>query len=384
MTIVEVCTLQLEQAFLEMPLSIYQHDPNWVRPLDQDIAQIFDKHTNPVFQNGGKACRWLIKDTNNQRYLGRIAAFIDAKGLENKTGGAGFFECTNHQKAANLLFDTAQNWLAKQGMKTMDAPINFGERSNWWGLLVQGFVQPIYCMPYNPPYYQTLIEHYGFQIHFKQHTFIRPLDTPLNPKYQIRANNIKQDQRYTFAHANKNNLDKLVADFIAIYNNAWKQHTTFFKPLAATDVKKIFQKIKPIADERLLWFAYFEGEPIAFFISMPDINPIIKKLNGKMNWLQKIFFWTQLRLKTIDSIYGVVFGIVPKHQALGIDAALIHHAASYLYKNPHYKTIEMAWVGDFNPKMIGTIKSIGGKPHRIFHTYRYTFDMPPSVSKKYK
>ncbi len=87
---------------------------------------------------------------------------------EQPTGGCGFFECIDNQQAADLLFDTAKNWLKQQGMEAMDGPINFGENDMWWGLLVEGFSRPYYGMNYNPPYYKRLFEHYGFKVLYEQ------------------------------------------------------------------------------------------------------------------------------------------------------------------------------------------------------------------------
>ncbi|HEX8549239.1 MAG TPA: hypothetical protein VF691_19920, partial [Cytophagaceae bacterium] len=158
--------------FLLLPVRLYKSDPNWIRPLDKDIEEIFDPEKNKYFRHG-KAIRWILKDENG-RTIGRVAAFINnktAKTTEYITGGIGFFECINDQKAANFLFDTSKKWLEENGMEAMDGPINFGERDKWWGLLVDGFIEPNYCMPYHFPYYQPLFENYGFKVYFEQYTY---------------------------------------------------------------------------------------------------------------------------------------------------------------------------------------------------------------------
>ena len=107
------------------------------------------------------------------RLMGRVAAFINNKKAyhyEQPTGGIGFFECIDDEKAAFLLFDTAKNWLSANGMQAMDGPINFGENDNFWGLLVEGFTVPSYGMNYNPPYYRPLFENYGFKTAYAQIT----------------------------------------------------------------------------------------------------------------------------------------------------------------------------------------------------------------------
>ena len=164
------------KAFLELPISINKGDKNWIRPIDKDIEKIFDPKTNKLFRNGG-AIRWILQDPNG-RVVGRIATFYDkatAKKNDQPTGGCGFFECINDQEAANLLFDASRNWLEKHGMEAMDGPVNFGSREVFWGCLSEGFYEPIYQMPYNPKYYNTLFVNYGFQNYFNQYTYHVPL-----------------------------------------------------------------------------------------------------------------------------------------------------------------------------------------------------------------
>src|SRR5690606_27991651 len=157
-------------AFLKVPLEIYRNFPNWIQPLDKDILQVFDPEKNKAFRSG-KPMRWILKDQQG-KLIGRIAAFTNSKyknkGDDVPVGGMGFFECINDQAAANLLFDTAKQWLQQEGKEAMDGPINFGERDRWWGLVTKGYQEPLYGMNFNPPYYVELFEQYGFKVFFEQ------------------------------------------------------------------------------------------------------------------------------------------------------------------------------------------------------------------------
>ena len=136
----------------------------------------------------GDAIRWVLKDEKND-LIGRIAVFYDKnKAYHNlqPTGGIGFFECINDQEAADFLFDAAKGWLSSKGMEAMDGPVNFGENFVNWGLLVEGFMQPTYGMPYNFPYYKDLFEQYGFKKYFDQYSFLDDFSKP----YPERMRNI--------------------------------------------------------------------------------------------------------------------------------------------------------------------------------------------------
>ncbi|MFW5687897.1 MAG: GNAT family N-acetyltransferase, partial [Bacteroidota bacterium] len=156
MQIIEVKTKKQKKDFLQVPRIIYKDNPVWISHLDNDIEKVFDPARNKFF-DFGIAVRFILYDKDN-RLIGRIAAFINrhlAYTYQHPTGGIGFFECINDASAANLLFDTAKDWLEQRGMEAMDGPINFGEKDRFWGLLVEGFeTPPPYLINYNPPYYR--------------------------------------------------------------------------------------------------------------------------------------------------------------------------------------------------------------------------------------
>ena len=147
MKVIEVEDKRSKKTFLDVARTIYKDDPNWICPLDNEVEAIFNPAKNPFFKHG-KCTRWILLDDRKQP-VGRIAAFINdlkAYNYEQPTGGMGFFECVNNEEYAFLLFDTAKNWLTERGMKAMDGPINFGERDKWWGIVVDGYYSPLYCM----------------------------------------------------------------------------------------------------------------------------------------------------------------------------------------------------------------------------------------------
>lgn len=163
MQLIEATTRQLAKDFIRVHVELNKNNPAWIRPLDKDILEVFNPKKNKAFRHG-EAIRWILKNSQG-KLIGRIAAFVNKKyknkGDDVPVGGIGFFDCINDQAAADMLFDVAKHWLMQKGMQAMDGPINFGERDRWWGLIVEGFQSPLYCMNYNPSYYQQLFETYG-------------------------------------------------------------------------------------------------------------------------------------------------------------------------------------------------------------------------------
>lgn len=380
MKLIEVKDKSQVREFLKLPVKLYKNEKNWIRPLDQDIEAVFDPKKNKFFRHG-ECTRWILKNEAGET-IGRVAAFINRKTLKKEdqpTGGMGFFECINDQKAVFKLFDCCKNWLAEREIEAMDGPINFGDRDRWWGTLVDGFdKEPNYCMPYNFPYYAELFEAYGFQLYFKQFTYGRPVkeigETSVREKVFERAERIRKDEKYHFKHIDKKDLFKYAEDFRTIYNKAWVKHKGVGEMPKAQAVS-IWKKLKPVMDERILWFGYYEGEPIAFFLNLPELNQIFKHMDGKLGWWEKLKFLYLKKTGACHKMFGVVFGVVPEFQGKGVEAAIVMAIADWIWAaNSQYQQYEMNWIGDFHPKMMRVASDVGGKIVKTHHTYRYLFD----------
>ncbi|HMO31806.1 MAG TPA: hypothetical protein PKE07_02295 [Lacibacter sp.] len=375
MQLIEVTDKHTAREFLLLPLSIYKHDANWIRPLDKDIAQVFDPKKNKAFRHG-EAIRWILKDASGTT-IGRVAAFVNkkykTKGDPVPVGGMGFFECSNNQAAANLLFDACRKWLQEKGMGAMDGPINFGERDRWWGLQVDGFQEPIYCMNYNPPYYQQLFETYGFQNFFNQFCYSLKVKDRLQEKFYIRHAELAKDPNYKAVHIKARELEKFARDFTKVYNKAWAGHGGL-KQMEERTVIKMFNSMKPVMDERISWLTYYKDEPIAVWLNIVDLNQWFKYLNGRFDWWGKLKFVWIKATKRNRKFNGIIFGIVPEFQGKGVDAFMIMEAAKVIQEPLLYDDYELQWIGDFNPKMINIALSLGTNVSRKLITYRYLFD----------
>ncbi len=374
MKVTEVQTEKDAQDFLLLPVNIYSDDPNWIRPLDKDIEIVFDRKKNKFFRHGN-CTRFLLKNDQGIT-IGRIAAFYNERTSAKEkqpTGGIGFFECPNDQNAANLLFDRAKQWLIENKQEAMDGPVNFGERDSWWGLIVQGFDPVPYKMNYNKPYYKQLFENYGFKTYFEQWCFSLKVHDKLQDKFHIRHDQISADPNYSSKYFRKSQLEKFAEDFRTIYNKAWAKHGGG-KELDQKQVLRLFNSMKPVIDEKLIWYVYYKNEPVGMWVNLPDINQIFKKFNGKFGLWQKLQFIIQLKRRRIKKMYGLVFGLVPEHQGKGVDAYLILEGATMMRKENIYHDYEMQWIGDFNPKMVAIAENLGTYKSRVLITYRYLFD----------
>ncbi|RRN76288.1 hypothetical protein EIM50_25455, partial [Pseudoxanthomonas sp. SGD-10] len=180
---------------------------------------------------------------------------------------------------------------------------------------------------------------------------------------------------YTFEHMRKSNLPKYIEDFRTVYNKAWVKHAGV-KEMSPAQAKVIMNQLKPVLDEKIIWYAYYKGECVGFYVNIPELNQLFKYVNGKLDLIGKLKFLYHKWRGTNKTMYGIVFGIAPEHQKKGVEAAMIVEAARVILDKDQvsYTDFQMNWIGDFNPKMMNVAEQIGGKIYKTHHTYRYLFD----------
>jgi hypothetical protein len=375
MNIIPVHTKKEEKAFLDFPRKLYRNDPNYVVQFDREIRSAFDRKINPYFKHGD-AVRWIALNEQNET-VGRIAAFYDTDKDEAdyvRSGGCGYFESINDQQAAFLLFDAAKEWLLQNGYEAMTGPINFGENDTNWGCLVQGFMPQGLGMTYNLPYYKDLFEGYGFRLYYRQLAFHLDLQKPFPERFWKIAEWINKRQGFTYKHYIPNQTARFVDDTVYIYNQAWSKLRKDYTPLNPDSLYDELRKVKMILDPEMIWYAYHEDEPIAFFMFLPDANQIFRHLNGKLHLINKLRFLYYKKRKTITRARGTVAGVIPKFQNSGVESGIFYKMRKVMDFKPQYKEFELSWVGDFNPKMISLYQNTGAVHAKTHHTYRYLFD----------
>jgi hypothetical protein len=327
---------------------VYAKDPVFVHYIENDVEDVFSPEKNKLFNKGWQVQRWVAK--KGSETVGRIAAFcriVEKDSMGNAIiadkGGIGFFDCVQDDIIAAQLFDTAENWLYQKGGGDIQAPINFGDRDSFWGLRIEGTTAPSYRENYHPAYYRQWFLSRGYEVEIEQFT------------YDI----IEEKFNY-------NQLEKFTTDFVTIYNKAWSFHEDF-EPLTNEALLKRFKSIKPAMPKEFAVFAYDQGEPIGLFISILELNLLFKSFKGKLGLWQKILF--MLQRNSIRKAKGIVFGIIPSHHNLGIETGMIIKFHQGLRALNRVDSMELSWIGDFNPKMISMLQSLGAYKTKTHHTF---------------
>lgn len=363
--IVEVVNKEHESQFFAVVDRVYAQDPKFIYPLKADIEAVFDPAKNKSFRNG-MARRWVIFDAQGVA-AGRIAAFYTQRPKSGKRGGIGFFECIQNDFMAMQLWDVAEKWLEEEQCLSIDAPVNFGDRDSFWGLMISSANPTSYKESYNPSYYRHWIESRGYYVEIEQNTYDITESTFNYDRFSKIANRVMSKSNYSFEFLEYKYLSKYANDFVEIYNQAWAFHEDF-EPLTQPVLLARLKEVKLAMPPEFAVFAYDNGRPIGFFIAILEVNQVFKQFRGKLGLWEKLQF--VFKRGEIDKAKGIVFGVVPSHHNLGIETGLIMKFHEGILKTRKAESMELAWVGDFNPKMISMLESLGAVKTKIHHTYR--------------
>lgn len=364
-SMIEVETAEDKTLFHRVMDGVYANDPDFIYPLENDVEGVFDPAKNKSFLTGA-ARRWVVMD-DKRKPVARIAAFYTQKPKSGKRGGIGFFECINNRELAMKIWDLAEHWLEDEQCITIDAPVNFGDRDSFWGLLISATNPVSYRENYNPAYYRPWIEERGYALEIEQSTYDITNATFNYERFSKISDRVMSKGNYRFVYVDYSKLNQFAADFVQIYNEAWAFHDDF-EPLTPEALKKRLKEIKPAMPKEFAVFAYDNDRPIGFFIAILEINQVFKRFKGKMGLWQQLQFL--LYRSSINKAKGIVFGVVPDYHNLGIETGLIMKCYDGIKDDKIVKSMELAWIGDFNPKMISMLESLGAKKTKIHHTYR--------------
>jgi hypothetical protein len=353
-------------AFIELPYKVYSDDPVWIPPLRDEQRKQFDPKHNPFLIH----CDWqlfLLKDEGE--VIGRIAAFVDNLAVEfweERIGLFGYFECIQDKEAARLLLEAAQNWLRVSGCSHMRGPWSFVSQE--WGMVVEGFVpSPVLMAPYNPPFYNDFLTDFGMRKvkdllcwyisiaeGYEIPERILKLTDAVTERYGVRIREIDV-RRY----------DQEVETLIDL-SNASIIENWGFSPVTEAEVRAMARDMKPILQPRGVLFAEDKsGRPIGFAITLPDINSLLKGLNGRLlpfGFIKMLWGIPRLRRYRMFAL-----GVIPEYQGKAVDSLIYRSLHKSLYAPDLW--VEINYVLEDNWAMINAIKKLGAKPLRRYRVY---------------
>lgn len=362
-----VTTKEERKQFLEFPYSHYEEDEHWIPPLRMEQKKLIDKKKNAFYNNGNIA---MFLAEQNGKICGRIAAIEDHRFNDfhdSNIGFFGFFECIDDESVARLLFKVATDWLSEKGYTDVLGPSN-PSMMDEIGILIDGFqFDPSIMMPYHKPYYDKLIKSAGLEKEMDMFAF-RVTQETVSFDRMYRAEEIvkRRYPRLRIREVNLKNIEQEVETVRKIFNEAWKDNWGFI-PLTEEELASTADDFKMILDPKVAHIAEIGGEPIAFSIALPDLNQVLKKMDGKLFPLG--IFKLLWHKRNINRIRTALMGVMPEYQGKGIDA-LLHKEAILNGREVGYKSSELSWVLETNTNMIRVAERLGAKIEKTYRMYR--------------
>ena len=354
------------QRFIAFPYLLYKQDPIWIPPLRSEQKKLFNPKTNPFLQHCTYQLFLLMED---KKVIGRIAAFIDTLAVEawnEQIGLFGHFECINNKTAASLLLETAKQWLTDQGCIKMRGPWSFVSQE--WGTIVEGFEHPPVVMsPYNPQYYNELLENFG--LHKAKDLLCWNISIADGYKIPHRVERLSRvvAERYG-VRVRQVDMDNLQQDIQAIMDisNESLMGNWGYSPVTNDEVNSMARDMKPIIHQKGVLFAEDKnGRPIGYALVIPDVNHLLKGMNGR---LFPFGFVKLLRgIPRLTRYRMFALGVIPEFQRKAVDG-LLYHLLNKSLNTPDLH-LEINYVLEDNWPMVNAIKKLEAKPLRRYRVY---------------
>jgi hypothetical protein len=366
-------------AFIDLPYRLYAHDPNWVPPLKGEVRGLLDPAKNPWFEHG-EAQLFLAR--SNGRVTGRISAHIDRlalaqppeQGMGPGTGFWGFFEAED-EATARALLTAAENRLRAKGMTKAMGPFSF----SYWdevGLLVEGFDHPpTAMMGFNAASYQGWVEGAGYHGVEDLFTYALVIDQGFPELTNRIVASGERNARIKIRHVDKSRFDAEAALIIGILNDAWSDNWGFV-PFTPAEIAYAGKKLKPLVYNDLIRVAEIDGEPVAFMMTIPDINEQLISFDGSLlpfKWA-KLLWW--LRAPKVRTMRVPLMGVLKKLQSSRVASQLAFMLIEFIRRDAVTKYGathgEFGWVLSSNGPMRSVGEAVGGKVNKVYRIYEKT------------
>ncbi|TAE23900.1 MAG: GNAT family N-acetyltransferase [Candidatus Kapaibacterium sp.] len=368
-TIRPVTTESDRMRFIKSQWNFYKNDPNWVAPLIDERKKLLSVTKNPIYQHS-KIEMFLAE--RDGVVVGRIAGITNGnhnKKYQDKVGFFGFFECENNQDTANKLFDAAHAWLKQQGMTASRGPVN-PSMNDEAALLVEGFDEPpVILTTYNPAYYVALLENAGYAKAKDMYAYLLRHENYQSDKMKRLQAALRERYKITIREiniSNKTQLEKDANDIKEIYNAAWASNWGIV-PFTDSEFAALVKDLKPIADQRLIYFAEVDGKVAGFMLALPDINrALIHNRSGSLLGAGWNLFTQRSK---VDLCRIIVMGVLPEYQKIGIDAVM-YYEIEERSREKYPQGGEASWIAEDNEAMNRALtKTMNAKRYKTYRIY---------------
>ncbi len=355
-----------DRQFLAAPREIYRSHPLWVPPLMHSFRRLLNPGKNPFWKRA-RGRFWVARSGN--RAVGRIGAILNPahdEAWNEKAGFFGFFESVEDPEVSGGLLDAAAGWLRDHGAEVLRGPVS-PSTNDECGVLVDGFDKPpSIMMPYTPPYYPALLEHHGLQKTMDMFAFAFSPCTDLPPKVDRLARAVQERHGIRLRTLDMKRYTQELELLRTVYNNAWAENWGFV-PMTREEFAFIAAELRPVVWPEFILFAEADGETVAAAICVPDINPLLKKMNGRLLpfGFRHLLGWR----RKVQAVRLLTVGVLPAYRARGVDALFYRDFLKTGREAGFTQESELGWILEANEVMVNTVLRFGGRRTKTLRIY---------------
>jgi hypothetical protein len=357
--------------FVKVPFRLHRESEQWVPPLVFERMQFLDRKKNPWFEHG--EAEYFLAERDGEA-VGRITAHVDSRWDEYQGGRDamfGFFEAEENPEVVRALFDAATGWAVARGRERLLGPMDFTTNDEI-GILIEGFERrPMILEPWHPPYYQRLIEAEGFGkamdvLMWELRMGELKEGEKFDPSIHEAAEKALRDEGIVIRNMRKRDMAAEVRRFMDVYNEAWGDNWGFV-PITDAEVEFQAKNLKQVLDEEWTFMAEKDGEVVGAALTLPDINRVMMKLNGRL----LPFGWAKFLLgkRKIDRLRVFALGVKHDYRHTGVAAGLYLEHIKMAAKPDKINWGEMGWILETNKPMNRAMEGMGGKIVKKYRLY---------------
>ena len=361
------------KAFIRAGRAPYADDPHYIAPLEFEVAQRLDAKSSPALKNAAHRM-WIARRGGDD--VGRIGAIVNPLHLDryhDETGHFGFFDVIDDAEASVALFSAAEEWLRAQGMKHIAGPFSFSVNEET-GMLVDGFdAPPFVMMPHGRPWYRTHVEALGYEKAHDMHALHWANERQFIPERRMRfVEKALSTPKVEIRNIDFKNFVGDIKTLVSVYNDAWSDNWGFI-PFTDQQAEHMASELRPIITKENVVLCYYDGEPAAFGLVLPNINEATRDFNGKLfpfNWAKLVW---RLKVKGLTTARMPLMGVKKRLQGKPVGAAFAYKIIDLVNSSniDHGVThSELSWILESNESMINMLTDMGAEIYKTYRIYK--------------
>ena len=150
-----------------------------------------------------------------------------------------------------------------------------------------------------------------------------------------------------------------------LYNEFMEKNWGYI-PTTKEEMMFAAESLKQIVDPEMVFFAEKRKQVAGCSISLPDVNQVLRHLNGRLFPLG-IFRFLYFR-KKITRIRLILLGVKKEFRHRGLDVIFYYHTMKKVFERG-YDEAELSWISESNTCLLSIVEKFGADLYKRYRVY---------------